>query len=153
MPIHSNDDAPVMTMTSIRIAIIAGVAATAVGTGALAQPFVYPQRGQSAAQQASDESACRAWAAQQTAGTAPAPPPGNRARGTARGGARGAAGGAAIGAIAGDAGKGAAIGAVVGGVRGRRQAKEGEQAAAAGAADANVRAFGACMEGRGYSVK
>jgi Glycine-zipper domain len=95
--------------------------------------------------------------------------------GRARGAARGAAGGAVVGAIAGDAGKGAAIGATVGTVRGGRQqrqanaaAKEqaGNQAAAQvqqqynqekAAYDQQIgefkRAFSACLDARGYSVK
>ena len=91
-----------------------------------------------------------------------------------RGAARGAAGGAVIGAIAGDAGKGAAIGAVggtmVGGARQRQaqryNANAQEQANAqtqqnAANQSANVksqlatfnRAYSACLEGRGYTVK
>jgi hypothetical protein len=93
----------------------------------------------------------------------------------ATGAGRGAAGGAAIGAIAGDAGKGAAAGAVAGTMRGgmkQRQANAGakQQAASKTAAaqqkeeenakaahaeglDTFQRAFGACMDARGYSVK
>jgi hypothetical protein len=92
-----------------------------------------------------------------------------------RGAARGAAGGAAIGAIAGDAGKGAAIGATAGTMRGgmaQRQAnaaskqqaatkataaqKEAESQAKAAhneGLDTFQRAFEACMDARGYSVK
>jgi hypothetical protein len=91
------------------------------------------------------------------------------------GAARGAAGGAAIGAIAGDAGKGAGAGAVAGTMRGgmkQRQANAAsqKQAAAQTAAkqqredealktahaeglDTFQRAFEACMDARGYSVK
>lgn len=125
------------------------VATTAAAQG---KAFVYPQQGQSPQQQAQDESECRAWAAQQAPAPG-APPPGSNARGTVRGGARGAAAGAAVGAIAGDAGKGAAAGAVVGGVRGRRGSKQAAADAQAGAAGDTERAFGACMQGRGYSVK
>ena len=72
--------------------------------------------------------------------------------------------GAAMGAIAGDAGKGAAMGAagggMVGGVRGRRQGQQ-QQAAQQQATQAQQqaqlqeyqRAFSACMDARGYSVK
>jgi hypothetical protein len=95
--------------------------------------------------------------------------------GTVKGAAGGAAGGAAIGAIAGDAGKGAAIGATVGAIAGRRkqrtkeeQAKEQAaqqtaqaqqqtqaqtQAQYAASQDTFKRAFSACMDARGYSVK
>jgi hypothetical protein len=109
--------------------------------------------------------------AQQTAQTqqaqaAPPPPQGQ----VVRGAAGGAAGGALIGAVAGDAGKGAAIGAAVGavggGVRKRRQAaaqdqaqqqqlaQQSQQNAANTARLADYQKnFGACMQGRGYSVK
>ena len=95
--------------------------------------------------------------------------------GTVKGAAGGAAGGAAIGAIAGDAGKGAAIGATAGAVGGRRAQKKGEKAAQQQTAqqtaqaqqqaqnqataqqqqklDTFKRAFSACMDARGYSVK
>jgi hypothetical protein len=91
------------------------------------------------------------------------------------GAARGAAGGAAIGAIAGDAGKGAGAGAVAGTMRGGMQQRQAnaaaqKQAAAQTAAkqqkeeealkaahaqglDTFQRAFEACMDARGYSVK
>jgi hypothetical protein len=116
--------------------------------------FVYPQKGQSAEQQQKDQAECESWA--KTQGADPSAPPagGNkRARGAVGGAARGAAAGAAVGAIAGDAGKGAGAGAVVGAIGGRRKAKAGEQQAQATAQDTYARAFGACMEGRGYSVK
>ena len=89
----------------------------------------------------------------------------------ARGAARGAAGGAIIGAIAGDAGTGAAAGAAAGTMAGgaaKRQAKrdaasqqQQQQAAAEQQAQAAIaqqkatynKAFSACMEGKGYTVK
>ena len=92
-----------------------------------------------------------------------------------RGAAVGAGGGAAIGAIAGNAGTGAAIGAAAGTMKGamtQRQtnAQSKQQAAAQAAAqqkkaadqlqmehqegiDTFQRAFSACMDARGYSVK
>jgi hypothetical protein len=122
------------------------------------QAYVYPQKGQSPAQQSQDEAECRTWAKQQSGVNPDVPPtPGRRvgghARGAAGGAARGAAAGAAVGAIAGDAGKGAAAGAVVGGVGGRRRSKNASAAQEAGASDSFLRAFAACMEARGYSVK
>jgi hypothetical protein len=73
----------------------------------------------------------------------------------------------AAGAIAGDAGKGAAIGAASGGLIGgmkKRDQKRSQQAAQTQweQEQANAymqgrnsynRAFGACLEGRGYTVK
>lgn len=100
-----------------------------------------------------------------------APPPGGQ---RVRGAARGAAGGAVVGAIAGDAGKGAAIGAaagtVAGGARKRREeaqvAAENQQAQAQAQQQAQAqsagtqaqlatfnKAYSACLEGRGYTVK
>jgi uncharacterized protein YcfJ len=133
--------------------------------------YVFPAKNQNAATQEVDETDCFTWAKQQT-GYDPINPTQVTAAqvdtsndGSAvKGAAVGAAGGAAIGAIAGDAGKGAAIGAVVGGVRGRRskkmhdqaQQQANEQGAAAYSADlANDynKAFAACMEGKGYTVK
>jgi hypothetical protein len=88
-----------------------------------------------------------------------------------KGAARGAAAGAAIGAIAGDAGTGAAAGAAAGTMAGgaakRRGQKEAaaqqqqQQAAAAQQQQAAIaqqkatynKAFSACMEGKGYTVK
>jgi len=137
--------------------LTAALLAAGVAPGVLAQSgkaFVYPQKGQSASQQSKDETECRAWAQQQSGVDANAPPPqAKHGRGTVRGGAKGAATGAAVGAIAGDAGKGAAAGAVVGGVAGRRQSKRTAQAQQADTANTFQRAFAACMEGRGYTVK
>jgi hypothetical protein len=134
-----------------------------------ADVYVYPQKGQTKDQQEKDEFACHKWAKEQTGfdptaapapsgGAAPAPK-----GGAVRGAARGAALGAVGGAIAGDAGKGAAIGAGVGGaggaIRQRGQARQREQARQAEAASQGAqqgeyqRAFAACMEGRGYTVK
>jgi len=77
-----------------------------------------------------------------------------------KGAARGALGGAAIGAIAGDAGQGAGIGAVVGTAAGGRRARQNRDAQNQQAVDQQqnlvntyYRAFGACMEGRGYTIK
>tara|TARA_R110000823_G_scaffold171736_9_gene304168 strand:+ start:3284 stop:3715 length:432 start_codon:yes stop_codon:yes gene_type:complete len=140
------------------------------------QLIVYPAKGQTAEQQASDEAACYGWARQSTGidpvavAEAPAPPPaeGGPAIGGGErlGGAlRGAAGGAIIGEIAGDdAGEGAAVGAVagtmLGGARARKQhaaeQQHQQQQAQAGKEQQFAtynRAYSACLEGRGYTVK
>jgi Glycine-zipper domain len=131
--------------------------------------FVYPQKEQTPDQQAKDENDCYASAQQQT-GINPAapPPPAQEAEkkqgGAVKGAAGGAAGGAAIGAIAGDAGTGAAIGATAGAVRGRRQQKKANKQAEQQAQqqtqtqqqqtlDTFRRAFSACIDSKGYSVK
>jgi len=140
--------------------------------------FIYPAKGQTPEQQKLDEDACYGWAETQTgltmgsgtvntdsAAKASQEKAAEATQGAAVvGAAKGAAAGAAIGAIAGDAGKGAAIGAVAGAAGGRRAKKGAEQQAAqAGAQQATQtnqqmtdtfkKAAGACMEGRGYTVK
>lgn len=133
--------------------------------------YVFPSNDQNKEQQDADELACFKWAKEQT-GVDPLNPPevqaaqvDRSADGTAiKGAAGGAAAGAAIGAIAGDAGKGAAIGAVAGGLRGRRAKVVGDEMqqqqnnAAASAQTQEMmnnfnKAFSACMEGKGYTVK
>jgi hypothetical protein len=144
-----------MKCTSAGLAIALG---TVVCSVALAQQlFVYPQKGQTQKQQDVDTAECQRWAKTQSGvdPNAPQQPgqPGEHAGGTLGGAARGAALGAGVGAIAGDAGKGAGAGAVVGGVAGRRRSKMRKQAAQAQATNSFQRAFAACMEGRGYTVK
>jgi len=135
-----------------------------------AEPIVYPSKGQSKAQQSKDEGACHQWAIQQT-GVDPVKLAEESSSGevyqrhhSALGGAaRGALLGVAVGAIAGDAGKGAAIGAAAGGMggamRSRRDLEAQHQAHAAAHADQQAqlekydRAYSACLEGKGYTVK
>ena len=139
--------------------------------------YAFPAKNQTAEQQSNDETYCFGWAKTQTgidpmnikpqapdqqtaANQADAATQGARAGGAARG----AAGGAVIGAIAGDAGTGAAAGAAAGVMAGgaaRRQAKRDAQAQAQQQAQASVaqqkttynKAFSACMEGKGYTIK
>jgi hypothetical protein len=151
-----------------RFVIVPAVLAIGCAEAAVQQPIVYPAKGQSAQLQARDSGECQAWARQTTgvdpmavAGT-PLPPSQPAVGGGERvvGAARGALGGAAIGAIAGDAGRGAGIGAVAGTMAGGRQARHNQAAqqnAAKGqrdqALDTFNRAFAACMDARGYSIK
>lgn len=138
-------------------ALASAVALLVVAGAAQAQVYVYPRSGQSAEQQQKDAAECQQWAKSQSGvdpnAAATGPDRGHRLGGAVGGAARGAALGAAVGAIAGDAGKGAAIGAVTGGVGGRRGAIHGEQQQAATKADQFNRAFAACMDGRGYTVR
>ena len=137
--------------------------------------FVYPAEGQSQEQTEQDKFACYSWAKGETGfdpmalPTATAPPPAQEPQqgGAGRGAVRGALGGAAIGAIAGDTGKGAAIGAVGGGLIGgtrrseqvRREKAERQQWEQqqvnqyANARNQYNRAYVACLEARGYSVR
>lgn len=133
--------------------------------------YVFPSEDQDQETQDADEMACYKWAKEQS-GVDPMNPPKVQAGevdkspdGSAvKGAAGGAAAGAAIGAIGGDAGEGAAIGAILGGIRGRRAKKarnaRQEQANQVAAAlteqeymDNFKKAFSACLEGKGYTVK
>ena len=125
--------------------------------------MVYPSKGQSADAQAKDETQCYQWAQNQTGIADPSKPPqqpqkagpdGSRVKGAARGAMRGAV----VGEVANDdAGKGAGVGAAAGAVRGKQQSRKAaaqqQQAAAAGQKQTFNKAFCACMEGKGYSVK
>ena len=155
-------------MKSWTIAIVAALAACVLADAAQAEVFVYPKQGQSQEAFESDQYACHNWASQQSGFNPAAPPqaaaaPPPQQGGAVKGAARGAAVGAVGGAIAGDAGKGAAVGAAVGGTGGAmRQNRHNREAAAASqqaqsqqqAGYANYeKAYGACLSGRGYSVK
>jgi len=129
---------------------------------------VYPAKGQSKDQMEKDKFDCYNWAKQETGfdpmagSTATAAAPQSESS-AVRGAARGALVGVAAGAIAGDAGKGAAIGAasggLLGGMKGRDQRRQQESAQQQQAAAHNKkrsdynRAYGACLEGKGYTVK
>jgi len=137
------------------------VALAAFATVSVAQkPSVYPAKKQTAEQQKKDDGECRAWAKKDTgidpvAASQPAP----QQTGPAVGGGerlKGAAGGAVIGGIAGDAGAGALVGTVVGGAKARRNQKaqnQQSQQQQQQALNTYYKAYAACMEGRGYSVK
>ena len=116
-------------MTSCRkrlVLFVCAVTFCSIPAMAAAQPYIYPNIGQTPQQQESDKGQCYMWAVQQTGfdpanpqvAMAPPPPPPQQPQAPQGGMFRGAAGGAALGAvggaIGGDAGKGAAIGAGVG---------------------------------------
>jgi hypothetical protein len=147
---------------AVAAAVISSVPASAQ------EPIVFPAKGQSKEQTEQDKYSCYSWAKGQTGFDPMQVPTATSAQPEKRGGAlRGAAGGAAmgaaVGAIAGDAGKGAAIGAasggIIGGARRRQSEKEQQQWAQEQSANYNNRrseynrAWGACMEGKGYTVK
>jgi len=149
-----------------------GIAACCLALTALAQkPVTFPAKGQSAAQQQKDDGECYTWAKGNTgidpaavAAAPPAPPP---AAGPAVGGGQRAAGavkGAAVGAVIGDdsdaARKGAAVGVMAGGAKARQQKQAQAQQQGAQQQQAQqqqmgtfYKAYGACMEGHGYTVK
>jgi hypothetical protein len=140
----------------------------------------FPAKDQSAAQQQKNEVECYRWAAQDSSfDPLPAvgeqqpasPSPGRQsapstAEGAAKGAVAGAAAGALIGAIAGDTGKGAGVGAAagllggVGSAKHKQKEADREQSQQAGAKaetqqklDGFKKAYGACMEAKGYVVK
>lgn len=132
-----------------------------------AKPFVYPQKGQSAQQQQADEGECDQWARGQTGYDPNAQPiQGNAApQGVQRDGqvVRGAARGALIASVVdGDSGKGAVAGAVAGGMRQRGDYRRQQEAYASQQQQIQAqqqslyndysRAFGTCLQARGYSV-
>jgi hypothetical protein len=155
-------------MKRILAAVMVGAfIVVSTGLAVAAEQFVFPKSGQTKEQQEQDEFTCYKWAKEQTGfdpnkpveqAAAPAPK-----GGAASGAAKGAAVGAIGGAIGGDAGKGAAVGAGVGAAAGAHKRRKGEkqqeaaQQQAAKQQEASVggyqRAFGACMEGKGYTVK
>lgn len=138
-------------------------------------PIVYPNKSQTPEQMEMDKYSCYQWAKKESGfdpmvkPTASIPPPKQEAKrgGVGRGAARGALIGLAVGSLSGEAGKGAAIGAtsggLIGGMRRKDQAVQQEKAdqewAQQQAAEYNQkrnfynRAYGACLEGRGYTVK
>lgn len=145
--------------------------------------FVYPTKGQSLEQQKKDESECYQWAKQQTGfdplqtppqASTPPPQKGSKGPGTLESAVIGGALGAGIGALTSPsskrgsrAGKGALIGAgsgvLLGQVAKERGAQQERQQADAWtqsqmdaynqSRNAFKRAYGACLEGRGYTVK
>jgi hypothetical protein len=138
--------------------------------------MIYPAKGQSAEQQKKDEFECYSWAKDQsgfdpmaTYQTTSAPPEQQQIKASAgRGALGGAAAGAVVGGVAsGDAGKGAAIGAASGALfGGARRSRKGQQQQAeqeqwaqqegeiwAQQKNNYNRAYSACLEGRGYTVK
>jgi hypothetical protein len=162
-------------------ALVMSLAAAALAQGS--GSVIYPAKGQSAEQQSKDRFECYEWAKAQTgfdptqasavvAAYQPAPTgQTSSGRSTATGMATGAMGGAAVTELTkGDAGKGAAYGALGSVVLGQVKQQKAEQAnqasqqqmaqqmshqaAARGQQRANYeRHIGACMEGRGYTVK
>jgi len=142
--------------------------------------IVYPAKGQSNEQMEKDKFECYSWAKGQTGfdpmqmptASSPPPPKGDKsvAGGVVGGGVLGGVGGAVIGGIAGGskgARKGAAIGGLSGGAIGgmrsssqnsqaEKQRKQWEQQQAdqyMQQRNTYNRAYAACLEGKGYTVK
>jgi len=141
-----------------------------VSAWAQSELMIYPNEDQDAEKQEMDKFQCYGWAKDQSGFDPMAPPTATKAppeQEAQKGGVvRGAAGGAAVGAIidGGDgAAKGAAAGAVLGGMRRNSQRRgqqqeqqnwEQEQAQQyAEQRNSYNRAYAACLEGRGYTVR
>ena len=160
--------------TGSRILVLAACMALLVVSAVASDLYIYPNKGQSNQQMEKDKYDCYSWAKQQTgfdpmqAPTASSPPPQQTTSGGVVGGAaKGAALGAIGGAIAGDAGKGAAIGAgtgaAMGGMRRRSSTRQNQQEQAQWEQQQKAqyeakrneynRAYGACLQGRDYTVK
>jgi hypothetical protein len=162
-----------MTRQMIIAAVLAGMF---LASTAMAQELmIYPNQGQSNDQLEQDKFQCYSWAKSETGfdpmapPTATAPPPQKEAKqgGVGRGAVRGGLVGVTAGAIAGDAGKGAAIGAasgaLVGGMRRNDQTRREEQSQQqweqqqvqqySQSRNSYNRAYAACLEGRGYTVR
>jgi hypothetical protein len=161
---------------TIQVLILLVSAVLVTGPALAEELYVFPAKGQSQQQTERDKYDCYNWGKRQTgfdpmqAPKATAPPPPQTAPTTSpfRGAARGAAVGAVVGQIAkDDPGKGAAIGAasgaLIGGMRRRRQrASQQQQQQQYAQQQVNQyehrrneynRAYAACLEGKGYTVK
>ena len=156
--------------TIIQVAIFSFVISLIAEFALADELFIYPNQGQSQEQMEKDKYDCYQWAKKESGfdpmapPTATEPPPQQSAP---KGGlVRGAARGAAVGGIVdgSDGAKtGAAAGAAVGGMRRRShnkqeayKQKQWEQEQAANYQNnRNLynRAYGACLEGKGYTVK
>jgi hypothetical protein len=166
-------------MRILQVSLLLVFVAAAAAAHAQEQ-MIYPAKGQSAQQQDKDKYECYGWAKGQTGfdpmalptTSTPAPQAGNRS--LAGGALGGAAAGAAVGAVGGaiggggkGAGKGAGIGAGVGGMLGgmsaagqnskaskdRQEWERREANSYAAHRSKYNRAFSACLEGRGYTVR
>lgn len=134
--------------------------------------LVYPAKGQTGEKQSVDEQQCYNWAKTQTRIDPQAPAPSATSTESASGpggervksAARGAAAGALIGEVAdNDADQGARVGATTGVLAGGRKAREQKRAQEEkGKTDVQAaqteqqttfkKAFGTCMQGRGYTT-
>lgn len=161
------------TTLTAAIPLLALALATAVPAawGQAGGPVVYPARDQGPKQQEKDRFECFEWAKGQSGfdptlaisapGATPMPTSTTSSTGAMAGGALG---GAAIAELAhADAGRGAAIGALGGGLaqrvkqqqatQARQQQAAAQQAQRTQAKSFYDRAFGACLEARGYVLK
>ena len=155
---------------SIKVAFIT-LASTGLINLAMADLMIFPAQGQSNEQTEQDKFSCYGWAKQQTgfdpmaAPTTSTPPPSQQQ--SSGGVVRGALGGVALGAILGDSSRSArnagVAGALIGGVRQNsannqttqktEQWKQQEAGNYANNRNQYNRAYSACLEGKGYTVR
>jgi hypothetical protein len=143
------------------------VSLTATSVAWAVEPEVYPAQGQTTEQQERDQYECHQWASKET-GVDPealaeekleAQPSDGKQAGATSGAAVGALRGAAGGDAAAGAARGFGIGRMVSVIRAKRQLREQQSADAQETAkvqdqlDKYDRAYGACLGGRGYTVK
>ncbi|MCW8928887.1 MAG: hypothetical protein OQL19_01460 [Gammaproteobacteria bacterium] len=158
-------------MRTLHILGVTGVVLLSAMNVALADFMIFPAKGQSNETMEQDKFACYGWAKEQSGfdpmktPTTSTPPPSQEKK--SGGAVRGALGGAALGAIIGDSSKSArnagAAGALIGGARQRsannttaqntEQWKQQEASKYANNRNNYDRAYSACLEGKGYTVK
>ncbi len=159
-----------------RLLIVVVIIFLIAATGFAQELIIYPAKGQSNEQMEKDKFECYSWAKQQTGfdpmqvPTATAPPPPKQEKGgeMVKGAAAGAVVGGAVGGISsGKVGKGMAYGAGAGALLGgmskaskrsqdekaQKQWEQEQSAQYAQKRSSYNRAYGACLEGRGYTVK
>jgi hypothetical protein len=153
-----------MNRTAILVCV-GFLAATSTAWGA--EPQVSPAEGQTAEQQERDQYECHQWASKETGVDPEALAEQKLAAQPSNDGGGGSAGGAAVGALRGAAGgdaaagaaRGVGIGRMVSVIRAKKQLREQQSADAQETAnlqdqlDKYDRAYGACLSGRGYTVK
>lgn len=151
--------------------ILTAFFAVCLMNSAMAEMMIFPAKGQSSEQTEKDKYACYGWGKQQSGFDPMAvpktstPPPSQQQK--SGGIVKGGLGGAVLGAVIGDSSKSAKRGAVAGGlIGGVRQSsannktaektQQWEQREAGNYAnnrDRYNRAYAACLEGKGYTVK
>jgi len=155
----------------IRTILCSALTLLVAGQGLAQELYIYPAKGQSAEQLDKDKYECYSWAKRDTGfdpmavpTTSTAPPRGQKKSG---GVVKGGLGGAVIGGVLGDSKKSAKRGALAGGLIGgvsqsskntktKKKRADWEQRESANYANNRNnynRAYSACLEGRGYTVK
>jgi Glycine zipper len=160
---------------TFQLIVVLMVVVFMIGSAAAQDFFIYPTKGQTEKQMEKDKYECYVWAKKQSGfdpmevpkATEPPPEKEQTKAGVGRGAVGGSLLGLAIGSLSGEAGKGAAIGAasggLIGGIRKKSHAskemkkedawaEEQVEEYARKRGDYN-RAYTACLEAKGYTVK